>query len=289
MKVSPKIGLIVDEASDLPESFRREYRIGNVIFPVRFPSDDEDTPLRGADFYQAMMAKGEVPTTSFPPEIRFAEAYRRSLESFDQVLVMTISSKMSGAHHHARAAVRMIGLEDQERIRVIDSWSATVGEGLMAFLAQRMIERGFSVGEIEGKINSMANEMKLFGFLRSVRWLIKGGRLSGSKAKLAFALEAVGAKYVIGILDGKVDFAGLRVFSDRTGAIFRELEKAAKIRPIEVAIAHAGSLKEAEIIASEVRNDKRMRLTFISEVSPVIAAHAGPGIIGAAYLNQDLA
>jgi len=131
--------------------------------------------------------------------------------------------------------------------------------------------------------------MKLFGFLRSVRWLIKGGRLSGSKAKLAFALEAVGAKYVIGILDGKVDFAGLRVFSDRTGAIFRELEKAAKIRPIEVAIAHAGSLKEAEIIASEVRNDKRMRLTFISEVSPVIAAHAGPGIIGAAYLNQDLA
>jgi DegV family protein with EDD domain len=289
MNMSPKIGLIADEASDLPESFRKEYRIGNVIYPVRFPSDDEDTPLRGMDFYRAMLAKGEVPTTSFPPEIRFAEAYRRSLESFDQVLAITISSKMSGAHHHARAAVGMLESRDQGRIKVLDSWSATVGEGLMAFLAQMMIERGFSAEEIEEKVSSMAAEVKLFGFLRSVRWLIKGGRLSGSKAKLAFALEAVGAKYVIGILDGKVDFAGLRIFSDRTSAIFRELEKAAKIRPIEVAIAHAGSLKEAEIIASGVRSDKRMRLAFVSEISPVIAAHAGPGIIGAAYLNQDLA
>lgn len=123
------LGLVVGETADLPGSFTKKNGIEVVEFEVEFPEDKTGRNPR-ENFYKRMR-QGEIPKTSQPSVGKYLDAYRKALETFDEIIVITMTSELSGAFDSANRAVRHLAQDQRERVYVSDSRLASIAEGLV--------------------------------------------------------------------------------------------------------------------------------------------------------------
>lgn len=291
----PKIGLIVDSASDLPSDFAQKNRIEMV--PVKMDWPDLE-PLPGANIIQKMREAEKRGIKSFgktsqPSPKDFLEAYKRQLEKFDQIIVLTVTSKLSGTFNSAMQAKNILG-ESGNRIFVLDTLNATAGEALMVISALELIKRGLSVEEILKKLNELIPKINCCFFLEDPKWLEASGRISPTIARWMRSAQKIGVRPIIGIKDGLVKAVGLRTgIKDVPIALFKEFEaKTKKIRDknvkIQAVIVHGDNIERAQSLKSLVeKNFKDVEISFINIVDDVLAVLCGPEAIIIGWQSLD--
>ena len=196
-----KIKIITDSSCDLSKNLIEKYKIEVLPLLINF---GEESYLDGIDIdFNAMQERIErenvLPTTSQVTPSRFVESYKKWLDEGYKIIVLPLSSKMSGTYQSATIAKMEVGSED---IKVIDTLNVTSGLGLIVLKAATMIEDGFTLNEIEEEILKYREAIDAGLVFESLDNLVRGGRLSKGKAMLVGAL---GIKLLLNVENGEMN------------------------------------------------------------------------------------
>lgn len=278
-KISEKkpLELVVEEVADLPKEFLERNGIIEIPFLTRFP--DAAPKGRASPNFTGrgeIVAKENLfkkleegvktgrplPTASAPSFKDFLLVYKRALDRFEEILVITLSSKLSGAYSSARIARAMV--KGKKRISVFDCFSAEAGEGLAVFKIQELISQGKEKQEILEILKSFCPQIKVFGGLKDFTYLVRSGRfyLPEILAKIISFFSKLGVWFLFGIEEGKVRFFGIRFGKDLVRILIKEVEKNQKGKDINIAITYGNNPKEALRLKKELEKRKTAGFCF---------------------------
>jgi DegV family protein with EDD domain len=282
-----RVAIVTDTAADLPERTLQRLRIHTVPLRVLLgPSVYLDKQTVNPEEVYDRLSRGETAVrTSQPAPGDYAALYSYLFEHYGDLVVPSLSSALSGTHEAARRAA---ALADPARIRVVDTRSASIGQGLVVRAAAERAASGGSTDEVAAAAEDARGRVRLFIAVPTVDYLRRGGRLAGWKARIAERLGLVpvltidpgsGAARLHRLARrGKVHRATL---SRAVSAIERESET-----PEVVWIAHASAPAAADAFRQEIAKAAPDAEVDIVEVGPALGAHTGPGAVAVAFLSR---
>lgn len=212
------IKLVVDSASDYVEEEARGLGIELVPMEVRFEEECflDGVNLSHKEFFEKLIESSDLPKTSQINEYVFEECFDRLTRAGDEVIAITLSSKLSGTYSSAEKAAKKFG----RKVRVVDSLSASIGERILCQYACRMIGEGKGIDEICQKLEASKLNIKVLALLDTLKYLKKGGRIS---SVVALTGEVFSIKPVVSIVNGEVKMAGKAVGSKKGNNLLNQL------------------------------------------------------------------
>jgi len=278
------IGIVTDNISSLPEKIVQKYQIETVKTKLFFP-EAEKFPEK--NLYQIMEETKAYPKTSAPSPGDFVKVYKKLSRRFQKILVITLSSHLSGTYNSAFQAKEF--LEDPSRIELVDSKHAVAGEGLLTLKAIELVQQTGDIEEIKNKLENFKQEIKMVAFLKNTFWVEKIGRMTGQQVWLFQTLKSLGIQPIIGIKKGRVGFTGFNFGSrDVFKAIFHQLYyHSQRIRrrfkvTMRVGINYTNNIGLAYDLKEKIEKELGAEVTFVSLVPPIVGANSGPGTLIAA-------
>ena len=195
-----KIKIITDSTLDLPAELIREKNIE--VLPLLI-NIGEESYLDGVEITTKEMidkinATGILPTTAQVTPNRFEETFKKYLDEGYKIVVLTLSSDMSGTYQSACIAKDMLESDD---IVVIDSRNVTSGLGLLVLKACELRDKGLGIKEIEEEILKAIPKVKSSLNFESLENLVRGGRLSKTAGTIGSVL---GLRLILEVKDGKM-------------------------------------------------------------------------------------
>ncbi len=275
-----RVGLVTDSSCDLPESAFSSTHVVRVPLFILFGEESyaDGVEITPAQFYQKLAESPVAPRTSQPAVGEYRRVFRQLLEHHEGVVCVTLSSGLSGTYQAALAAAREV---DPERIRVVDSKGLSVCLGLVMEEVVSQAAAGGSLEEVEEAARQAVEQTKLFAAIPSLETAARSGRVSPTLARLSkwFFLRPILT------LDqaGKAAKAGVTLgFASCLRTMVKKAKAFAGDAPVRVMVAHANAIGAAEYVAEELSATFGVDHIPIVNLSPVLAAHTGPGSVGIA-------
>ena len=276
------VKIVTDSTSDLTPETASELGITVVPLNVHFGTETyrDGVDLKAEDFYRRLEQSKNLPTTSAPAPGTFAEVYDRLAKETDEILAITISSKLSATYKAAVDGKEL--MKSKARLEVIDSLSAMVGLGLIVIAAAKAAKAGASLDEVIEVVRSSMGRVDFRLAFDTLEYLRKGGRIGTAQAFLGSALKV---NPILSIRDGVTE--GVTRVRSRAKAIdylgdfvmsFPDVE--------EVAIEDATTPDEAKILAERLYSRFPRERIYWMKVGPVIGTHVGPHVIGVGVLPR---
>lgn len=281
-----RVAIVTDSASDFDPA--RAASLGITVVPliVNFGKDafSAGVNLTTDEFWTRMKAPDSpFPTTAACSPGDFQQAYQRAFDAgADGIVSVHVAGTLSGTIKSAEIGKAMF--KDKE-IYVVDSMSASMGEGMLAEMGVQMSGMGVSAAEIAAVLERRRKDLQVYLALETLEYLKRGGRISGAQAAIGTLLSV---KPIIEIKDGKVETTE-RV---RTRGKARErLIELLTARPMErLSILHTTNADVEEfaeaLIARVPGGIDRSKVT-IDLVGPSVGPHLGPGCVGAVVLYRE--
>jgi DegV family protein with EDD domain len=287
--VAEKVAIITDSSACIPKELAGKYAIElvpmNVIFGDRTYLDGID--ITPAEFYALLRRAKELPATSHSSPGAHLEAYRRVSLRADNILCITLSSKFSGQFNSARLAMEMAkeSLPDVA-IEVLDCGTAAAAQGLVVLAAAKAAASGQTLTKVTETANSVAKRVSLLAMVDTLDYLVKGGHV---RKAAALASSMLRIKPIFTLNEG--DARPVTNARTTLGAIKRMVKlMAQKIitgQSLHVAVMHADALAEALVLRDQISSRFDCTELFITEFTPVMGVHIGPGLIGVAFYCGD--
>lgn len=283
------VAIVTDTTACIPQDRVKEYGIEllpiEVIFGDKVYRDGID--ITPTEFYAMLRQADKLPTTSGSLPGPYLEAYRRASQGAGGILCITESSKFSGMFNSARLAGELAKKElPGIAIEVIECNTAAAGQGLVALAAARAAASGKSLADVVEVVRELMHRVYLFASLDTLKYLVKGGRVPQAAALVNSILNI---KPVFSVNGGEAHTLALPRSTD--SAIKRILkfmkDKIGKGQPIHVAVMHADVIGWAELLKEQVAARFNCAEIFITEFTPVMGVHTGPGVIGVAFYCED--
>jgi DegV family protein with EDD domain len=270
--------IVLDSTADFPEGPARfpSWRI--VPLYVRFGDESyrDYVELPPAELYRRLRTAPLTPTTSQPSRGDFLAVYDQ-LASYERILSLHISAKLSGTYENARSAGEALG---GDRVRAVDTGTTSAAIALLALAIQRRLERGTTDEEVDDLVERYRRESGLVFTVETLEYLARGGRIGRARA---WAGQLLDLKPILTIADGEV-VPVKRVRGNRKAfqAFVDAFESGSRdSTALRVAIAHADAPEREEALRELVRRTRpRAQLEVATMLGAVLGAHAGPGTVG---------
>jgi DegV family protein with EDD domain len=281
------VRIVIDSASDITQAEAKALNVDVLPLKTIFGQEEylDGVTMDHTAFYNKLIESDVMPTTSQLSPFDFEEAFRKALEQDDEVLCITVSSKLSGCYQSACIAAE----EFPGKVAVVDSLNVAIGERILVQLACKLRDEGKTVTEISESLNERKHHIRLIALLDTLEYLKKGGRIS-SAAALAGSLLSI--KPVIAIEDGLVSILGKARGSKNGNNMLRDLvEKSGGIHfDMPFALAYTGledTLLQKYIADSANLYEGQVARLPIYPIGSTIGTHAGPGAIAVAFFSND--
>ena len=278
-----RVAIVTDSASDLPPETAATNGIDVVPLVVTFGDKTfkAGVDLSTEEFWRRMTApEAPFPTTAASAPGDFKAAYDRCFaEGADAIVSIHVAGTLSGTIKSAEIAR---GLVRDGEVHIVDSGSASMGEGLLALLAAELAARGAEASEIAGVVEDRKSDLDLYVALDTLDYLRKGGRISGAQAAIGTLLSV---KPIITIRDGLVHTAD----KPRTRGKARErVLELLTVRPIERLAVLFTPPADGEAFRREVLQRLAGKLdpanVSVQVVGPSVGPHLGPACVGGVVL-----
>jgi DegV family protein with EDD domain len=277
--------IVVDSTADFPEAPERFPNWRVVPLYVRFGDESyrDYVELTPPDFYERLRAAPETPMTSQPTPGDFLAAYEE-LSGYEHILSLHIAGKLSGTLQSARTAGLQLG---DGRVRALDSESASAAIAMLGLAIQRRLERGTTDEEVDELVVRYRKQAGLLFSVETLEYLARGGRIGRARA---WAGELLHIKPILSIKEGEVlpvkrVRGNRKAFLEFASAFEADTNDSPALR---VGIAHADAPEKAEALAEMVRRTRpQAQLEIVTELGPVVGAHAGPGTVGFFWFEDD--
>jgi DegV family protein with EDD domain len=271
-----RVRVVTDSAGDLTPALAEERGITIVPLSIRFGSEEfvDGATLTPEEFWRRCKSSDVLPETSAPSPGAFQEAFLGAAgDGYDGVVCINISSALSATFQAARTAADAVS--DQVPVRVIDSHSVTMGQGLMVLTAAESAAGGASLDEVEAVVQSRIERTQVFGAIDTLEHLEKGGRIGGARALLGSLLSI---KPVIHVVDGVVEEESKQ--RTRTRQLRYLADKIISLGNLErVAVCNGAASDLDDLLGLLSGVDVKYPLEVVN-LGPVVGTHTGPGTIG---------
>ncbi len=272
------VRIVTDSACDLPQQLADELNITIVPLTFSFGNDEftDRVSLTPTEFWARCSASPVLPQTAAPAPGKFTEAFTQlAKEGASAILVITLSAELSATKQAAEQGAQAAGLGIP--IRIVDSRSASMGEGINVVAAARMAKAGMGVDELADTVAALAARTRVWGALDTLENLKKNGRIGGAKALLASALAI---KPIITVDDGRVAEGGKE--RTRRKALAFVVDKFREAGSVSnVAVLHA-QCSDVDAFVAQLRETYSGEI-IVGDIGSVIGSHTGPGTIGVTY------
>lgn len=283
--------IVTDTSSNLPTAYLERENITVIPFTFHTESGEQacmDTAKFDAKAFYTAMRNGEKVTTSQIPPQRFVDTLRPILEAGEDILFVSMSSGISGSYASSRIAANQLSEEFPARkILTVDTYSASLAEGLVVMQAVECREKGMGIDETYQLLRALRHRIAQIFTVGDLRYLKRTGRLSNLEAAVGTVLQI--KPLLKGDPEGKiVCFAKVR---GRQRAIeemakrYKELVVAPETQT--VCISHADCEADAQILASMLRRSKKPKDILIVDYEPVTGSHVGPGALALFFLSDE--
>ncbi len=271
-----RIALVTDSTCDIPAGWIAQYEITVVPLTIIFGDQAylEGIDMSAAEFYQRLSEGSQHPSTSQPSPEAFLKAYRQAAErGAEQILVITISSAMSGTIESARRAAQEFNLP----VHVLDGKNNSMGLGWQVIAAGRARENGGGLEAMQAAARQVQEDMVYYISLDTIEYLSRGGRISEAARFLNSILHIKPLIYVrpdTGTVGASFPSRSRKsAIEDLYKEFFKHIQPA---RPLHLTVLHNAALPEAQALAERVQREYSPKELFISIVSPVLGVHTGP-------------
>ncbi len=274
------VQVITDNVADLPWEVVEEYRLTVVPLKVSFGEESGAEKMDPDEFYARIVHSDPLPTTSAPTPEEYAEVYRRVIEVGDEIVVVTISEKLSATFEVAHHAVALAGAEG--KVSVVDSTRATIAEGFVAVKAAEVALSGASRVEVVAAAKSTLPRVGFLAAFDTMEYLKRGGRIGAAKALLGSMLNI---QPLVTLTDGIVSPFGRT--RSRAQALNALADYTANFRSIErLAIEHTACPEDAARLKEMMCERFPEVPIYESRATPVIGTHTGPGLVVLSVLGD---
>ena len=277
--------IVTDSTACIPQDMRDQLKIHEVPYYIH----KGDVVLRDLktvsreEFLEWLPTAKELPTTASPGPGDYLKIYRELTDNgIKNILSIHMTSKGSGAYQAARAAADMLKETlPKLRVEVIDTLNVALCQGWIAIEAARQALAGIDIDEILEKIQSMIPVTKMIQTADTLKYLYMGGRI-GKAVHLMGSMLSL--KPLISMENGEIVALGVaRGLNKAYQKMVENIEKTALTRKIKVAYMHAGASDQIQKLKVLVEDRFEIAESFISELTPALMVHTGPGTTGLCY------
>lgn len=276
------VRIVTDSTADLTNEIASTLQITIVPLCVNFGDESyrDNIDLTTEEFYQKLANYTTLPTTSSPSPGSFAEVYDKLAGETDEILTITISSKLSASYKAAVDGEKL--RKSKSRVEVIDSLSAVVGLGLIVISAAKAAQAGCSIDEVIGVTKSSMQRIELRIAFDTLEYLKRGGRIGTAQAFLGSILKI---NPILTIKDGITE--GVAKPRSRARALDYLYDFAMSFNQIEeIAIEDANTPDDVENLMNRLSVRLPRERIYKMKVSPVIGTHVGPRVVGIGILPK---
>ena len=269
------VKIVTDSVADLPSQVVEELGITIVPLNVRFGEEvyRDGIDLTAEQFYDKLKQSEILPVTSVPAPATFAEAYNKLAEETDEILVITISSRLSGTYDVASESMGL--MKRKCRVEVIDSHWVVMAEGFMVMAAARAAQAGANFDEVVDITHRNMKRVDMRAAFDTLEYLKRGGRIGAAQALLGSILKI---NPIITLRDGVVHPVGRE--HSRAKAIDHLYKFARDYSNIEeMAVEDAACPDDAELLVERLDSKFPRERIYRSKTTPVIGTHTGPGLL----------
>jgi DegV family protein with EDD domain len=268
--------IVLDSTADFPEAPQRfpNWRVVSLYVLFGDQSYRDYVELAPAEFYARLRTAPELPTTSQPTPGDFLQAYEE-LGGYERIYSVHISAAVSGTYQSARNAAAELG----EKVRVVDSESASAAIAILGLAIQRRLERGTTDDEIDALVERYKKEAGLIFTVDTLEFLRRGGRIGRASA---WAGELLHVKPILTIEREVVPLKRVRGNRKAMQEFVNAFTSKSEDSPtLKVGIAHADAPERAEALRKMVRAERpKAEVEIITTLGAVVGTHAGPGTVG---------
>ena len=272
--------IMTDNAANLPPELREQYNIRELCltYTVDGRLIDGSAPFDGHDFYEAMRRGAEVKTSMISPAAA-RDAIEPALAAGDDVLFLGISGGVSGTCWGVGLIAQELTAEyPSRRVQVLDTRGASLGEGLVVLEAAQMAQQGADMDTIIARAETLCGKMRQHFMVDDLKFLRKGGRLSGAAALAGTLLQI--KPILQGDENGKIVVRtkerGRKRAMDTLVALYNEL---VEDKSAPVGLSHAAAPAEALHLTTLLRQSGCTGPILTVCHEPVTGAHVGPGML----------
>ena len=278
----PNVAIVTDSVADLPPQVAEEFGITVVPLVVRFGTDlyRDGLDLGPDQFYGKLRTSKVLPATSVPPPAAFADAYDKLAEKTNEIVVISLTSKLSATYQVALQAAGL--MKKRCRVEVLDSQWAVMAQGFIAIAAAKAAQAGASLDEVLDVARHTMHRVDMHAAFDTLEYLERGGRIGKAQAFLGSLLKV---NPIIGMKDGEV--YPLARERSRAKAIDYLYNFATSFGNVEgLAVEYATDSDEANRLVQRLHSKYPRVPIYLSRTSPVIGTHTGPGLIIVSVLGD---
>ncbi|UCZ52700.1 DegV family protein [Bacillus shivajii] len=279
-----KIAIVTDSTAYIPKEIRDDKNITMVPLNVIFGEEayKEEWEITTEQFYEEMKNAEKLPKTSQPAVGLFEETFTELGKNHDEIIVITLSSGISGTYQTAVSAAAMV---DDVKVHIFDSEISCMIQGYYVLKAAQLAEDGKSSEEILDTLKIMKESTEAYFMADDLSHLHRGGRLNGAQLVVGSLLQI---KPVLHFEDKViVPFEKVRTEKKAMKRILGLLDDAAQDRaPIDITVIHANRPEKAEQLAEELREKYDHANVSVSYFGPVIGTHLGEGSMGIGWVKS---
>ena len=285
-----KVGIVTDSTSCIPKELVDKHNICVVplMIVVEGRGYRDGIDITPGEVYKIMRRRENLPTTSTPSVGDFLSTFHKIGEQAESILCINVTSLQSKTYD---TAVVALGIAREEmpatKIEVLDSRAASSALGLIVVEAARAAERGADLPEVINVVRNIVQRVNYLAIIDDLYYLARTGRIGRASA---WAGTMLNIKPIVGH-DTSI---GLTIPVERprtkAKAISRLLELMAnKIgdSPVHVIVNHADEQEEGERLKAEIASRFKCAELHLTEFTPSMGVHAGPGILGAAFFTGE--
>ncbi|MEE9366848.1 MAG: DegV family protein [Dehalococcoidales bacterium] len=283
-----KVAVVTDTTACIPQEQVLRYDIE--VVPVQLIFEDktyrDGIDISASEFYARLRQASKLPTTSSSSPELYLEAFQKAGQRAESILCITEPSKFSAMFDAASVAKKMVAKTlPGINVEVLDCTTAAAGQGLVALAAAKAAAIGQNLKEVKETAAHVMERVNLYAALDTLHYLVKGGRVPQAAAlvnsilqiKPVFTLNHADARTVA--LPRSIKSAMKRILKLMGRSVVKD-------EPLHVAVMHADALDNAIILRDRVAAQFNCSELFITEFTPVMGVHTGPGLLGVAFYGE---
>jgi DegV family protein with EDD domain len=284
-----EVAVLTDSTASIPEPILKELKIRTVAYYIHRGQEvlRDLVTIQREEFLNWLITTRVLPTTASPGPGDYFEAYETlAEEGHEEIVSIHMTSKGSGAFQAALVAQSMIQEKDPGvHVEVIDTRNVSMCQGWMAIEAARASLAGLGLDEVVSKVKQMVPVTHMIQTADTLKYLYMGGRIGKATNLLGSLLNI---KPLIGMADGEIVPLGVARGRGRAyQAIADKVEESLGKSKARIAYVHAGAKQDVEKLKQLVEAKVDVVESFISELSPALAVHSGPGTAGLCFFPAD--
>ena len=280
------VKIFVDSGSDITEKEAQTLGFGFLPIEVRFGDEEyfDGVDMTADIFYDKLSSSNQFPKTSQINPFRFEEAFINATFDGSDVVMITLSSKISGTYQSALEGAKNL----KGKVYVVDSLNATCGQRILGLQALKLASQGLSAKEIKDELDRIKTKIKVFAVIDTLEYLKKGGRISATSAMIGTMLSI---KPIIGVVDGEIKVLGKAMGTKKSYVTLTStIEKSGDI-DYSMPIGFISSGNDPQPIQNYIKSiphilEKADNNISIYPLGCTIGAHIGPGAVGLAFFTK---